>query len=66
MQNFLVSSAVYGVATLELIVRSVHIVEESMLTEISGPPQSSEHPAWRKRMGLWTNHFSGLDFWESH
>jgi len=65
--NFLlIRSAVYGVATLELIVRTILVVKESMLTETPGQAQSSEHSAWRRRVGFWANHRHSLDFRECH
>jgi len=64
--NLSVVSAVYGVATLELIVRTILVVKESMLTETPGQAQSSEHSAWRRRVGFWANHRHSLDFRECH
>lgn len=67
-QTFLIRPAVYGIATLELIVRSVarcHGIRAHG-DFLPGPAQSPHHPAWRRRVGLWADNRSGIDFWESH
>jgi hypothetical protein len=58
---------VYGVATLELIVRRVRVIKEKerVLMENSGPSQSLKHPIRRGRLGLWPNHRRNPDFRKS-
>jgi hypothetical protein len=60
--DFLIRSAVYGVATLELIVRRVSHPQSKHTQTDLGPPQPCKHPTWRGGLGLWSNPCTHLTF----
>jgi hypothetical protein len=60
--KFLIRSAVYGVATLELIVRRVsHRQCKHTQTDL-GPPQPCKHPTWRGGLELWSDSCTHFTF----